>query len=179
MGLRCLPEVFAGVRRLRSQLAQQVRNAEAQRATHHQLAVAAHENVQRTHTAKQQALQHHELMQTSGSSEQVASCFRSTSCFGQNFLTRFRVTKQIEKARTAVQQTNDAYNAAQMQHRKEYHLYQEWSTRVAAYQNALQAAQQVRRLPIYFCRAVCVEVMACTGQVSRFVIFCSFEGAAA
>lgn len=53
------------------QLVQQVRHAEAQRATHHRLAVAAHESVQRTHEAKQKALAHHESMQSSGSSEQV------------------------------------------------------------------------------------------------------------
>ena len=31
-----------------------------------------------------------------------------------------------------------------MQHRKEYHLYQEWTSRVQAYQNTLKTAQQVR-----------------------------------
>lgn len=103
-----------------NQLVQQVRHAEAQRATHHRLAVAAHESVQRTHEAKQKALAHHESMQSSGSSE------------------------QIEKARQQVQQTADAYNQAQMQHRKEYHLYQEWTSRVQAYQNTLKTAQQTR-----------------------------------
>eukprot|EP01052_Picozoa_sp_SAG31_P021381 SAG31_NODE_1650_length_7635_cov_12.658705_2_plen_72_part_00 len=54
---------------------------------------------------------------------------------------------QIEKARQQVQQTSEAYNQAQMQHRKEYNLYQEWTARGQGYSKELKAAQQVRLAP--------------------------------